>query len=52
MPPKSPKSQIVAFKVEEKLAEFLNRLPNRSAFIRRPGPAWPELLVPVRASIG
>jgi len=35
MTPKSPKSQIVAFKVEEELAEFLNRLPNRSAFIRR-----------------
>ena len=32
---KSPKSQIVAFKVEEDLAEFLNKLPNKSAFIRK-----------------
>ncbi len=35
MPRKSPKSQIVAFKVEEDLAEFLNKLPNKSAFIRK-----------------
>src|SRR5437667_7734757 len=32
---KSPKSQIVAFKVEEDLADFLNKLPNKSAFIRK-----------------
>ena len=32
---KSPKTQIVAFKVEEDLAEFLNKLPNKSAFIRK-----------------
>src|SRR5438445_2366661 len=32
---KAPKSQIVAFKVEEELAEFLNKLPNKSAFIRK-----------------
>jgi len=35
MPRRSPKSQIVAFKVEEDLAEFLNKLPNKSAFIRK-----------------
>jgi len=36
MPPrKSPKSQIVAFKVEAELADFLNKLPNKSAFIRK-----------------
>src|SRR5262245_62711310 len=35
MPRKSPKSQIVAFKVEEDLADFLNQLPNKSAFIRK-----------------
>src|SRR5262245_11556894 len=36
MPPrKSPKTQIVAFKVEDQLAEFLNKLPNKSAFIRK-----------------
>lgn len=32
---KSPKSSIVAFKVEEELAEFLNKLPNKSEFIRQ-----------------
>ena len=32
---RAPKSQIVAFKVEEELAEFLNKLPNKSAFIRK-----------------
>ncbi len=32
---KSPKSTIVAFKVEEQLAEFLNTLPNKSEFIRQ-----------------
>jgi hypothetical protein len=29
------KSQIVAFKVEDELAEFLDKLPNKSEFIRR-----------------
>ncbi len=29
------KSQIVAFKVEDELAEFLNNLPNKSDFIRK-----------------
>lgn len=29
------KSKIVAFKVEEELAEFLNDLPNKSDFIRK-----------------
>src|SRR5687767_4525646 len=32
---KSAKSKIVAFKVEEELAEFLNDLPNKSDFIRK-----------------
>lgn len=32
---KAPKTQIVAFKVEEDLAEFLNKLPNKSDFIRK-----------------
>lgn len=35
MPRKAPKTQIVAFKVEEDLAEFLNKLPNKSDFIRK-----------------
>ncbi|CAN5506804.1 hypothetical protein BH11PLA2_BH11PLA2_04160 [soil metagenome] len=32
---KSPKSKIVAFKVEEDLADFLDALPNKSDFIRK-----------------
>ncbi len=32
---KSPKTAVVAFKVEEELAEFLNKLPNKSEFIRK-----------------
>src|SRR5437764_769394 len=35
MPRKQPKTAVVAFKVEEELAEFLNKLPNKSAFIRK-----------------
>lgn len=35
MPHKAPKSSVVAFKVEEDLANFLNNLPNKSEFIRR-----------------
>jgi hypothetical protein len=35
MPRKSPKSELVAFKIEAELAEFLNKLPNKSAFIRK-----------------
>jgi hypothetical protein len=35
MPRKEPKSEIVAFKVEKELAEFLNKLPNKSEFIRK-----------------
>ncbi|QEL19025.1 hypothetical protein [Limnoglobus roseus] len=34
-PQKTSKSQIVAFKVEEELAEFLDNLPNKSDFIRK-----------------
>ncbi len=32
---RTPKTKVVAFKVEEELAEFLNKLPNKSAFIRK-----------------
>lgn len=35
MPRKTPKTAVVAFKVEAELAEFLNQLPNKSAFIRK-----------------
>ena len=32
---KTTKTEVVAFKVEEELANFLNKLPNKSAFIRK-----------------
>jgi hypothetical protein len=32
---RQPKTAVVAFKVEAELAEFLNKLPNKSAFIRK-----------------
>ena len=32
---KPPKTTVVAFKVEEELADLLNKLPNKSAFIRK-----------------
>jgi hypothetical protein len=32
---KPPKTAVVAFKVESELAELLNKLPNKSAFIRK-----------------
>jgi hypothetical protein len=35
LPQKTPKTAVVAFKVEEELAHFLNKLPNKSAFIRK-----------------
>ena len=35
MPQKPPKTAVVAFKVEAELAGFLNKLPNKSAFIRK-----------------
>ncbi|HZZ82252.1 MAG TPA: hypothetical protein VFE62_27385 [Gemmataceae bacterium] len=35
MAQKSPKTAVVAFKVEAELADFLNQLPNKSEFIRK-----------------
>src|SRR5579862_7701544 len=32
---KLPKTEVVAFKVEKELADLLNKLPNKSAFIRK-----------------
>jgi hypothetical protein len=32
---KPPKTDVVAFKVEKELADLLNKLPNKSAFIRK-----------------
>ena len=34
-PPSSPKKEVVAFKVEKELADLLNKLPTKSAFIRK-----------------
>src|SRR5271163_86940 len=34
-PEKASKPEVVAFKVETELAELLNKLPNKSAFIRK-----------------
>lgn len=33
--PRPAKTAVVAFKVEEELADLLNKLPNKSAFIRK-----------------
>ncbi|HXG08841.1 MAG TPA: hypothetical protein VNK04_03550 [Gemmataceae bacterium] len=35
MPRKSPKTAVVAFKVEKELADLLNKLRNKSEFIRK-----------------
>jgi hypothetical protein len=35
MPRKPPKNAVVAFKVEKELADLLDKLPNKSAFIRK-----------------
>lgn len=32
---RAPKTAVVAFKVEQELADLLNKLPNKSAFIRK-----------------
>ena len=44
---KSPKTAVVAFKVEEELAEFLNKLPNKSAFIRKAIAAQMKMACPL-----
>src|SRR4029450_2615239 len=44
---KTPKSDIVAFKVEEELAAFLNQLPNKSAFIRKAIAAMMSMACPL-----
>ncbi len=35
MTPKHPKTAVVAFKVEQELADLLDKLPNKSSFIRK-----------------
>src|ERR1700758_2505913 len=44
---KVPKTAVVAFKVEAELAEFLNKLPNKSAFIRKAIAAQLSLACPL-----
>src|SRR5437879_5512417 len=34
-PPRTGLTEVVAFKVEKELADLLNKLPNKSAFIRK-----------------
>lgn len=44
---KSAKTAVVAFKVEEELAEMLNQLPNKSAFIRKAIVAQLDMVCPM-----
>src|SRR5476649_1297169 len=52
MAQKTPKTAVVAFKVEEELADFLNKLPNKSAFIRKAIAAQMSMACPVCAGSG
>jgi hypothetical protein len=52
MPRKHPKTKIVAFKVEEELADFLNKLPNKSAFIRKAIAAQLSMACPLCNGVG
>lgn len=49
---KTPKTAVVAFKVEEDLAEFLNQLPNKSAFIRKAIAAQMSMACPLCGGSG
>jgi hypothetical protein len=49
---RSLKSQIVAFKVEAELAEFLDKLPNKSDFIRKAIVAQLGMACPLCAGSG
>src|SRR5437660_7694456 len=49
---KSHKTAVVAFKVEEELAEFLNKLPNKSAFIRKAIASQMKLACPLCSGAG
>jgi hypothetical protein len=44
---KPGKTEVVAFKVEADLAEFLNKLPNKSAFIRKAIAAQMKMACPL-----
>src|SRR5262245_42730144 len=52
MPRKAPKTAVVAFKVEAELADILNELPNKSAFIRRAIVAQLSMACPVCGGTG
>jgi hypothetical protein len=52
MPNKTPKAKLVAFKVEEELADFLNKLPNKSAFIRKAIAAQMSMACPLCSGSG
>ena len=49
---KPPKTAVVAFKVEEQLADFLNKLPNKSAFIRKAIAAQLNMACPLCSGAG
>jgi hypothetical protein len=49
---KAPKTAVVAFKVEKELAEILNRLPNKSAFIRKAIAAQLSMACPLCNGVG
>lgn len=49
---RSPKNSIVAFKVEEELADFLDKLPNKSEFIRQAIQAKLGITCPLCAGSG
>lgn len=49
---KTPKTAVVAFKVEEELAEYLNKLPNKSAFIRKAIAAQMSMACPLCSGSG
>jgi hypothetical protein len=49
---KAAKNAVVAFKVEEELADMLNRLPNKSAFIRKAIVAQLDMVCPMCRGAG
>jgi ssDNA-binding Zn-finger/Zn-ribbon topoisomerase 1 len=49
---KTHKTAVVAFKVEEELAEFLNKLPNKSEFIRKAIAAQMKMECPLCNGVG
>jgi hypothetical protein len=49
---KPPKTDVVAFKVEKELADLLNQLPNKSAFIRKAIAAQMGMACPLCNGLG